>query len=331
MDRIMISRRNALTAAAALAAGIAAVIVKPAAAQSDFPSRPIKMMVPFTAGGGTDILARALASKMSENMKQSVVVENRPGGNTLLATQVLARSPADGYTLLMQTNNLASNPTLYGAKAGFDTVRDLVPVSLVAGNPHVLVVTPSLPARTLKDYLELGRASPDRITYGSAGSGTVNHLAAEQLAMLAGVKLLHVPYKGSGSVMPDLLGGQLNSLVAAMPNVRQHIEAGRLRALAVTTLKRFPGLPDVPTVAESGYPGFDFQSWFGVVAPGGTPPAIITRLNTEIRKALADPGVIERLGNYVVYASSPEEFAEFLGRQIEASARLIKALGVTVD
>ena len=300
-------------------------------AQTDFPVRPIKMMVPFTAGGGTDILARAVAARMSETLGQPVVVENRPGGNTLLATQVLARAPADGYTLLMQTNNLASNPTLYGAKAGFDTIKDLAPVSLVAGNPHVLVVTPSLPARTLREYLDLGRARPEQITYGSAGSGTVNHMAAEQLAMLAGVKLLHVPYKGSGSVMPDLLGGQLNSLFAAMPNVRQHIEAGRLRALAVTTLERFPGLPDVPTVAELGYPGFDFQSWFGVLAPGGTPGPVIARLNAEIRKALDTPSVKDRLGNYVVYGSSPEAFGQFIAQQIESSARLIKALGVTVD
>ena len=214
------------------------------AAAQTYPAQPIKLLVPFSAGGGTDILSRILAQKMSENMGQQIVVENKPGGNTLIATEALVRAAPDGYTLLMQTNNLAANPTMYRGKLSFDTIKDLVPVSLVAGNPHVLVVNPALPARDLKEYIALAKAKPGKITFASAGSGTVNHLSGELLKMLSGIDIVHVPYKGSGAVMPDLLGGHVDSLFAAMPTVTGFIKENKLRALGSDhdqSVSRFAG------------------------------------------------------------------------------------------
>jgi tripartite-type tricarboxylate transporter receptor subunit TctC len=224
----------------------------PAFAQGGYPGKPIRLMVPFTPGGGTDLLARIVAQKMSEQMGQQVIVDNKPGGNTLVATQELVRSAPDGYTLLMQTNNLAANPTLYKGKLQFDTLKDMTPVALVAGNPHVLVVNPSVPVNTLQEYIALAKAKPGTVTFATAGSGTVNHLTGELLKIQAGIDIVHVPYKGSGSVMPDLLGGQVNSLFAAMPTVTGFIKEKKLRAIAVTTPTRFRGLPDVPTIRRVG-------------------------------------------------------------------------------
>ena len=296
-----------------------------------YPMRPIRLLVPFTPGGGTDILARLLAAKMLENMGQQILVDNRPGGNTLVATEIVARAAPDGYTLILQTNNLSANPTLYGRKLSFDTLKDLAPVSLVAGNPHVLVVHPSMPVKTLREFILLAKEKPGTITFASAGSGTVNHLSGELLKMLAGIDLVHVPYKGSGSVMPDLLGGHVNSLFAAMPTVTGHMRTGRLRPLAVTTPNRFRGLPDVPTIAESGYPGYDFSSWFGVIAPAKTPRPIIARLHAEIIKALKEPNLIQRLEDYEIFGSTPEEFTAFIIADIEKTAKIIRVSGATVD
>lgn len=314
-----------------LVAALAATGIVGQAFAQGFPNRPLRLLVPFTPGGGTDILARIIAARMSESMGQQIVVDNRPGGNTLIATEAVVRAAPDGYTLIMQTNNLSANPTLYRGKISFDTLKDLAPVALVAGNPHVLVVHPSVPARNLREFIALAKSKPGSITFATAGAGTVNHLSGELLKMLAGIDLLHVPYKGSGSVMPDLLGGHVSSLFAAMPTVTENIRAGRLRAIAVTTPKRFRGLPDVPTIAESGYPGYDFSSWFGVLAPAGTPPPIIARLHAEIVKALMDPGAQQRLENYVIFGSTPEEFASFIRADIEKTAKIIRASGATVD
>jgi tripartite-type tricarboxylate transporter receptor subunit TctC len=313
-----------------LCALAACAFAAPAFAQ-DYPSKPIRMLVPFTPGGGTDILARIVAGKMSESMGQQVIVENKPGANTLVASEAVARAAPDGYTLLMQTNNLASNPTLYQGKMTFDTLKDLVPVALVAGNPHVLVVHPSVPAKSLKEFIALAKSKPKTITFASAGSGTVNHLSGELLSMLAGIEMVHVPYKGSGSVMPDLLGGHVNALFAAMPTVTQHIRDGKLRAIAVTTPRRFRGLPDVPTIVELGYPGYDFSSWFGVLAPAGTPQPVIAKLNAEIVKAVKDPAVQQKLDNYEIFGSTPDEFGTFIRVEIDKTAKIIKASGATVD
>ena len=313
------------------ACSIAAVALAQPACAQPFPSKPIRMIVPFAPGGGTDLLARIVAAKMSESMGQQVIVDNRAGGNTLIGTEAVVRAAPDGYTLLMQTNNLASNPTLYRGRMSFDTRKDLVPVALVAGNPHVLVVHPSVPATNLKEFIALAKSKPGAITFATAGSGTVNHLTGELLKMRAGIDMTHVPYKGSGALMPDLLGGQVNALFAAMPTVTGFIKDKKLRAIAVTTPKRFHGLPDVPTIAESGYPGYDFSSWFGVLAPAGTPVAVIDRLNGEILGALKDPGVRERLRDYEIFGSTPTEFGAFIDAEIEKSAKVIAASGAKID
>ena len=296
-----------------------------------YPDRPIRLLVPFTPGGGTDILARTVAQKMSESMGQPIIVDNKPGANTLVASEAVARAAPDGYTLIMQTNNLASNVTLYRGKMTFDTLKDLAPVALVAGNPHVLVVHPSVPANDLKEFIALAKAKPGTITFASAGSGTVNHMTGELLKMLAGIDMVHVPYKGSGSVMPDLLGGHVNALFAAMPTVTGLIREQKLRAIAVTTPKRFRGLPNVPTIAESGYPGYNFSSWFGILAPGGTPKPIIDRLQAEVVKALKDPAVLARLGDYEIFGSTPEEFGAFIKSEIDKTAKIIETSGAKVD
>ena len=296
-----------------------------------YPNRPIRLLVPFTPGGGTDQLARIIAPKMSESLGQQVVVENRPGGNTLIATEMVVRSPPDGYTLLLQVNNLAANPTLYRGKISFDTVKDLTPISLVAGNPHVLVINPSVPAKDLKEFIALAKAKPGTLSFASAGSGSVNHLAGELLKMQAGIDMIHVPYKGSGSIMPDLLGGQVDALFAAMPTVTAFIRDKRLRPIAVTTATRFRALPDVPTIAESGYPGYELSTWFGLLAPAGTPKPVIDRLQAELVKALKEPSVRARLGDYEIFGSTSEEFGAFLNTEIEKTARIIKASGATID
>ena len=312
------------------AASVAAALCGPALAQT-YPDRPIRLLVPFTPGGGTDILARTVAQKMSESMGQPIVVENKPGANTLLASEAVARAAPDGYTLIMQTNNLASNVTLYRGKMTFDTMKDLTPVALVAGNPHVLVVHPSVPANDLREFIALAKAKPGTITFATAGSGTVNHLTGELLKILAGINIVHVPYKGSGSVMPDLLGGHVNSLFAAMPTVTGLIKEQKLRAIAVTTPRRFRGLPNVPTIAESGYPGYDFSSWFGILAPGGTPKPIVDRLQAEVAKALKDPAVLARLVDYEIFGSTPEEFGAFIRAEIDKTAKIIETSGAKVD
>ena len=311
---------------------IAAVGLGPSVqAQSAYPAKPIRMVVPFAPGGGTDILARAVAARMSESMGQQVIVENRAGGNTLIGTEAVVRAAPDGYTLLMQTNNLATNPTLYKGKINFDTRKDLVPVALVAGNPHVLVVHPSLPVTNLNEFIALAKAKPGSITFATAGSGTVNHLTGELLKMRAGIDMTHVPYKGSGALMPDLLAGHVNALFAAMPTVTAFIKDQRLRPIAVTTPRRFHGLPDVPTIAESGFPGYDLSSWFGILAPAGTPAAVIDRLNAEINLALKDPGVRERLRDFEIFGSTPAEFARFIDVEIDKLAQVIAVSGAKVD
>ncbi len=297
----------------------------------DYPNRPIRLFVPFTPGGGIDTSARIIGKKFSENMGQPVIVENRPGGNTLIATEALVRSAPDGYTLIMQTNNLSSNPALYGNKLGYDTFKDLAPISLVAGAPHVLVVHPSIAARNLAEFIALAKARPGTISFASAGSGTVNHLAGEMLKKLAGIDMLHVPYKGSGSVMPDLLANHVNTLFASIPNVTQHLRSGALRAIAVTSAKRFRALPDVPTIAELGYPGYDIATWRGLFAPAGTPPAVINRLHAEVLKALKDPAVQEQLADSFVVGGTPEELGAFLRADVERIGAIIRFSGAKVD
>lgn len=295
-----------------------------------FPVRPVKIIVPFTAGGGTDLLARGLADGMAADLGQPVIVENRPGGNTLIATEFVVRAPPDGYTLLIQTNNLTVNPSLY-KKLNFDTVRDLMPVSLVAGNPHVLVVPVSSRINTFADFIAQAKVKPGTINFASAGSGTVNHLAGEYLKLLSKIDIQHVPYKGSGSVMPDLLAGHVESMFGFLPSVLPMIKDGRLRPIAVTSPQRTAALPNVPTIAESGFPGYEFSSWFGILAPAGTPVAVIERLNQAIVKGLKNPVISKRLSEFDIYASSPENFAQFIKADMVKAKKIIVTSGAQID
>jgi tripartite-type tricarboxylate transporter receptor subunit TctC len=295
-----------------------------------YPSKPVRLLVPFAAGGGADTLARVIGQKVSESLGQQFIVDNRPGGNTVVATEMLVRSPADGYTILIQTNNLTVNPTLY-PKLTYDTLRDLAPVSLIAHIPHVLVIHPAIPARDLKAFVALAKSKPGAITYGTAGSGTVNHVTAALLEQMAGIRMTHVPYKGSGPIMPDLIGGHLESHFGILPVVRQHIASGKIRALAVTTAKRAPLIPDAPSFEELGYRGYDMSSWLGILAPAGTPNDIVTRLNAEIVRAGRRPDVQERLPecNYVL--GTPAGFSEFLRGDVATQSRIVKAANITLD
>jgi len=297
--------------------------------RAGYPDHAIRLIVPFSAGGGTDILVRVLAPKMAQYLHQSIVIDNKGGGNTLIGTELLVRSPPDGYTLIMQTNNLAVNPTLY-KKLSFDTTKDLMPISLVARMPHVLVVNPGVPAKSVSEFIALAKQKPGQLHFASAGSGTTNHLAGELFETLAGINMVHVPYKSGGAILPDLLAGRVESYFAALPVVSSYIRNGMLRPIAVTMSKRFPGLPNIPTIAESGYPGYDFSSWFGLLAPAGTPQPIIDKLRDSVVHALSDPEVKKRLSEYELIGTTPQEFTAFLRGQIEQSAKIIKASGASL-
>lgn len=290
----------------------------------------LKLVVPFAAGGGNDMVTRMLARKLTENTGQAVIVENKAGGNTLVATEAVIQSPPDGTTLIMQTNNLAVMPALY-KKLSFDPLKDLVPVALVAGLAHVLVVHPSVAATSLAEFVALAKAQPGTINYASAGSGTVNHLAGELLKSMSGIDILHIPYKGGSAPMADLLSGRVQAMFAALPVVSQYIKDKRLRAVAVTTAQRISSLPEVRTIAESGYPGYQFSSWFGLLAPAGTPQATVDRLATDIVKAIRSADMQERLALFEVYGVGAQEFASFLRAEVEKSRNLIRLSGAAID
>jgi tripartite-type tricarboxylate transporter receptor subunit TctC len=313
-----------------VAAALAAALASAAAVAQGYPTQAVRVLVPFTAGGGTDILARVFGQRMSEGFGQQVVVDNRPGGNTLVATEATVRAAPDGHTLLMQTNNLVVNPTLY-RKLNYDTLRDLIPISLVAANPHIIVVHPSVPAKDLKEFVALAKRRPGALNFATAGSGTVNHLSAELFQQMAGIRMTHIPYKGSGSVIPDLLGGQVELMFAALPVVQQHIRSGRLRAIALTTPKRFRTVPDVPTIGELGYAGYDFSSWFGLFAPVNTPGSTIERIHAEVARVAKIAEVRDRLADYEIHATSPQEFAEFVRREIPRMGKIVRDSGATID
>src|SRR2546428_638508 len=268
-----------------------------AAVAQAYPAKPIRLIVPFPPGGGTDIAARTIANKLSDNVKWTFVVENKPGAGGNLGVEQAVKSPADGYTLVIgQTSNLAINPTLY-AKLPYDSLKDLSPVALIVSAPVVLVVAANSRYASLGDLLAAAKADPGGVTFASPGNGTVSHLAGELLQRAAGVKLTHVPYKGASQALTDTLGGQVQSFMSSVPSALSQIKGRRLRALAVTSAKRAPELPEVPTIAESGYRGFDASTWYGLLAPALTPASIIARLNAEVNRALKTPEVRERLAS----------------------------------
>ena len=302
-----------------------------AATAQDYPAKPIKLIVPFPPGGGTDISARTLANKVSESAKWTFVIENKPGAGGNLGVEQAVKSPADGYTLVIgQTSNLAINPALY-AKLPYDPLKDLSPVALVVSAPVVLVVAANSPYKSFADLLAAAKIQP--VTCASPGNGTVSHLAGELLQRAAGVKLTHVPYKGAAQALTDTLGGQVQSFMSSVPSALAHIRSGRLRALAVTSAKRSPELPAVPTIAESGYPGFEANTWYGLLAPAGTPVSIVARLNDEVNRALATREVRERLTSEggETLGGSPAQFAAFLAAEHAKWGRVVRESGAKVD
>jgi tripartite-type tricarboxylate transporter receptor subunit TctC len=302
-----------------------------AAAQA-YPNKPLRMVVPFPPGAGTDMLARTIASKLADSMGQPVVVENKPGGGATIGTDVVAKSAPDGYTLLLSTTSHAINPSVY-AKLPYDTLRDFVTVTEVATVPTVLVVHPSVPANNIKELVAYAKANPGKLNMGSASSGTVFHLAGEYLKSMAGIDMLHVPFKGGGPAMTALLGGQVNVLFETTLTVTPQIKAGKLRALAVGSARRAPGMPEVPTVAESGFPGFSAENWYGVYAPAGTPRDIVMKLNAEIIKALNLPDVKERFASQGadLIGNTPEQHAAFLKTEMDKWEKIAKLSNAKAD
>ncbi len=303
-----------------------------AAAQA-YPNHSIRLVVPFAAGGTTDILARAVAQKLTETMGQPVVVDNRAGAGGNIGADIVAKSPPDGYTLLMGTvGTHAINPSLY-SKMPYDHVKDFAPVILVAGVPNVLEVNPSVPVNTVADLIKLAKEKPGQINFASSGNGTSIHLSGELFKTMAGVDMTHIPYKGSAPALADLVGGQVQIMFDNLPSSLPQIKAGKLRAVAVTSLKRAPALPDVPTISESGLPGFEASSWFGVLAPAGTPAPIVAKLNGEINKWIQTPEAREKLLSQGAEAAggTPEQFVAHIKSETDKWAKVVKASGAKVD
>lgn len=302
------------------------------ASAQGYPDKPVKLVVPFPPGGPTDIVGRLVAQKLAEGIGQPVVVENRPGAGGTVGSTAVARAPADGYTLLYGSTTLAIAPSLYRDLA-YDPRTAFAPISLVSRGPIIAAVNAQLPAKTLKDFIALAKSSPGRINYGSAGSGTPPHLAAELFKTVAGVDLVHVPYKGGGPAVSDLAGGQVQVCFEGLPTLLPHIKSGKVRALAITGAKRDPALPEVPTFAEAGLPGYDANFWNGLVAPAGTPAEVIARLNSVLVQALATPEVhaaLVRLGLEAA-GTTPQQFGDFIAAEIDKWARVVKASGAKID
>jgi tripartite-type tricarboxylate transporter receptor subunit TctC len=313
------------------AASLLAAVAPPAVAQQ-YPEKPIRLVAPFAPGGGTDVLARFMASRLSENLGVNVVVENRPGAGGTLGTEIAARSAPDGYAILFTSASFTFNPSLY-KKLAFDPVKDFQPISLIAMVPHLLIVHPSMPVKNAKDLVALAKKRPDEIFYGSGGAGSSIHLAAVLFVNTANVKMTHVPYKGGGPAMTGVLSGEVQVLFPTMQSAMPLVGAGRLRAIGISTLKRSPALPDVPTIAESGVPGYDATGWYGMLAPAGTPKAVIDRLHGGVVKVLSVPEIKQRLAAEGAEAvgNSPAEFDKFIRAEIAKWAKIIGGLGLTVN
>ena len=310
----------------------AASLAAAAAQAQTWPSKPVRYVVPFPPAGATDITARIIADKISAPLGQSVVVENRPGAAGNVGSEFVAKSAPDGYTMLQVTVAQSISATLY-AKLNYDLEKDLAPAAMVALVPNVMIVNPSLPAKSVVEFIALAKAKPGKINFASSGSGTSIHMSAEMFKMLTGVDIVHVPYKGSGPALADLLGGQVDVMFDNLTSSIGHIRGGKLRALAVTTVTRYPELPDVPTMQEAGVAGYEATAWFGIMVPKGTPREIAMRINGEVNKALAQVDVKEKLAQQGALARSwtPEEFGSFIHNEIVKWAKVVKASGAKVE
>jgi tripartite-type tricarboxylate transporter receptor subunit TctC len=324
---------RAPAAAAVLITVFVAQSFYPAAASAQaYPSRPIRIVVPQSAGGSTDFVARAVAQRLAESLNQNVVVDNRPGAGSLHGTDLVAKSAPDGHTLLVVAGSFTINPSLR-QNLPFDPVRDFAPITQLVSLPHILVVHPSVPAKTVKELIALARARPGELNYGSSGVATSTHLAAELFLHLTGTRMVNVPYKGGAPGMTALLGGQVQLYFATISTALPHIRAGKLRALGVTSAKRSTAAPEFPTIAEAGVPGYQHTSWVGMLAPAKTPQPIVARLNAEVVKILESPQMKALLLRDGLEAdtSTPEEFARDIRAQIEKWKKLIEAAGVKAE
>jgi tripartite-type tricarboxylate transporter receptor subunit TctC len=320
--------RLALGAVALIAAGVAG----PGAAQ-DYPTRPITLVVPYAAGGGNDVMARTVAEKMSRTLGQQIVVDSRPGAGGNIATRQVAKAAPDGYTLVIGgTGTLAVNPTLY-ANAGYDPRKDFAPIGLIGESALIVLVHPSLPAHSIRELIDLAKKEPAKLNYASAGVGSGIHLGWILFELMADVKLTHVPYRGTGLALTDLLGGHVAMYMSSLPSAIGIVRDGKVRALAVTGAKRSAAFPDLPTVAEAGLPGFAVVLQYGIVAPAGTPPAIIAKLNAALREALAAPDTIERMAKDGTEPkpSTPEEYAADIDREETKWSAVVKKSGAKAE
>jgi tripartite-type tricarboxylate transporter receptor subunit TctC len=318
-----------------LAAGLAAasLLLSAAAQAQGYPAKPVRLLVPFAPGGTTDVLARLVAQKLGDALGQQFLVENRPGAGGNIGTEMAVKAAPDGYTLVMSFDGtMAINPSTYRALP-YDPQRDLAPVASVAQVPLLLVVHPAVAAKTVAEFVALAKASPGRINYSSAGNGSTGHLTGELFKGRAGIDMVHVSYKGGGQAVQDLLGGQIQMVVTALPTVEGHLKGGKLRALAFTSAKRVPGAPEVPTLVESGFPGFEVLSWYGILAPAGTPPDIVRKLNAEINRLLDMPDVRERLTTLGAEPTggTPEQFAATIRTDTARWAKVVKEAAIRID
>ncbi|MEP7182331.1 MAG: tripartite tricarboxylate transporter substrate binding protein [Betaproteobacteria bacterium] len=326
-------RRRTLLGLAVACIVVVAFPLTAAAQAPAFPSKPVRLVVPFPAGGPLDATGRAIAQKLTEAWGQSVVVDNRPGAGGNIGADLVAKSAPDGYTVVMGAlSTHAVNPSLYPSMP-YDAVRDFTPITLVATTPNVLVVNPTLPVNSVKELIAYAKANPGKLSFGSGSNGSAGHLAGELFKVDAGVDMVHIPYKGAAPAMQALLAGDtqlmFDNLASSMPQVK----AGKLRALAVTTAQRSKLVPELPTMAEAGVPGFDIATWFGLLAPAGTPPAVIAKWNADVVTILKSPEMRDRLAAQGAEAAptTPTEFAQFIGRELTKYARIVKASGAKVD
>ena len=318
----------AVLAVSASLAGAAA----PAAGDGSFPTKPLRLIVPYAPGGGGDAVARSIGAKLTEAWGQPVIIDNRGGGGTVIGTDLAAKSPPDGHTILLQTNTHAINATLH-PKLPYDTIRDFAPVTLLATSPNILLINPSLAARSVKDFIAFAKANPGKLNYGSSGNGGTGHLAMEMLKSMTGINVVHVPYGGGGPAMKSLLSGEVsvmfNNILAAIPLVK----AGRIVALGVTSRQRSPAVPDVPTISEAGVPGFEAIAWFCILAPARTPPAVVKKLNEEIVRVLNMPDIRDRLTGQGLdpVGTGSEEFSRFIRSEIVKWEKVIKGAGIVAN
>jgi tripartite-type tricarboxylate transporter receptor subunit TctC len=310
---------------------IAVLGASTSAVADDYPARPIKWVVGYPAGGTTDILARLIGQWLSEHLGAQIIIENRPGAGNNIGTEAVINAPPDGYTVLLVNPANGINASLY-RKLNFDFIRDIAPVAGLTRVPNVMEVNPAVPAKTVQEFIDYAKANPGKINWASSGNGTSVHLSGEMFKMMTGVDLLHVPYRGAAPALTDLISGQVQVMFDNMPSSIEHIRAGKLRALGVTTSKRSPALPDVPTVADT-VPGYEASAWFGMGAPKETPPEVVNKLNKAINAALSDPNIQARLADLggIVMAGTPADFGQVIVEETEKWAKVVKAAGVSIE